>query len=127
MIARHPTADLEADSVSFNISKPLNSCVLHMAGDIDARSAPSIVRHVVTSLDPLEEALVISLSGVRSIDAAGVSALVDLKSELDQRHIRLVMVRPMSSDAWSAIKTSPIGSTIRYFVRPEAALDAIGR
>jgi anti-anti-sigma factor len=127
MIARQTTTDAESDSVSFKISKPLNSCVLHMAGDIDERSAPSIVRHVVTSLDPLEEALVISLSGVRSIDPAGLSALVELKSELDQRHIRVVMVRPMSSDAWAALKSSPIGSTIRYFVRPEAALDAIGR
>jgi ABC-type transporter Mla MlaB component len=98
-----------------------------MAGDIDERVAPSIVRHVVTSLDPLEEALIISLSGVRSIDEAGVSALVDLKSELDNRHIRFVMVRPMSSDAWSALKTSPLASTVRYFIRPEAALDAIGR
>lgn len=69
------------DDMSTTISKVDDTTVLHVAGNVDLLTAPTLREAVREVLDSQPDALVIDLSGVEFLASAGMQVLVTTSHE----------------------------------------------
>lgn len=71
--------------------------VVHVAGRLDARAAPTLARELAAATPPPRRGppqLAIDLSGVTYIDGAGLQVLLDLQDDLAARSGELELLAP---------------------------------
>jgi len=79
------------EPVEIRVSQPPPRAVVHLAGEIDMRSAPTVQGSLLDlTRGPLER-IVLDLSGVNYIDSSGVGTLVVLKREIEKLRAKIVL------------------------------------
>jgi len=75
-----------------------------ITGEVDMSNAPSIRLQIAESVTPEHDALIVDLSELSFIDSAGLHALIELGTVLDERRQQLLLCVPPGSQIRRAIE-----------------------
>ena len=89
-----------------------------LTGEVDMSNATSVRQLIAGSVTPDDDAVVVDLSELSFMDSAGLHAVVELGTVLDERRQKLLLCVPPDS---------PMGRTIEIVGLPQAVSVHAGR
>jgi anti-anti-sigma factor len=75
-----------------------------VTGEVDMSNAASVRQQIVESVTPDDDAMIVDLSELSFIDSAGLHALIELGTVLDERRQQLLLCVPHGSHIERAIE-----------------------
>jgi anti-anti-sigma factor len=99
------------------------TAVVRLAGRCDAAEVEDVIAAVVSVVEDNRTMLVVDLTDVRSIDAAFLTALHDLRGAGDRYGWEVVLVRPLFRHIWRYFEMTALGQSFRHFAGQGAALE----
>ena len=82
-----------------------------VVGEIDAASAAPLKRRLEEVIESTSGAVVLNMSGVSFIDSTGLSALLNLRQHLAERH-RTLTLRDVSAPTRQLLKLTGLGTML---------------
>ena len=94
-----------------------------LTGEVDMSNAASVRQQVAESVTPDDDALLVDLSGLSFIDSAGLHALIELGTVLDERRQQLLLCVPHGSPIGRAIEIIGLSRSISIHADRGEALE----
>jgi anti-sigma B factor antagonist len=91
--------------------------VVTLSGEVDMSNATSVRQRIADSVTPDDTALVVDLAPLSFIDSAGLHALIELGTVLDEKRQRLVLCVPPDDPIARVIEIVGMPRTVS--VRPD--------
>lgn len=101
--------------------------VATISGEVDMSNAASVRRTIAEAVRPDDEALLLDLSGLSFIDSAGLHAVFELSSALDERRQRLFVYAPPGGQVDRTIGIVGMPRAVSVHDSREGALEAARR
>jgi len=95
-----------------------------ITGEVDMSNAPSIRLQIAESVTPEHDALIVDLSELSFIDSAGLHALIELGTVLDERRQQLLLCVPPGSQIRRAIEIVGLPQAISVHADRDEAVEA---
>jgi anti-anti-sigma factor len=95
-----------------------------LTGEIDMSNATSVRQQLAEFVTPEDDALIVDLSELSFIDSAGLHAVIELGTMLEERRQQLVLCVPVGSQTRRAIEIIGIPHTVSVHSEREAAMEA---
>lgn len=95
-----------------------------ITGEVDMSNAASVRLEVAESVTPEHDALIVDLSELSFIDSAGLHALIELGTVLDERRQKLLLCVPQGSQIRRAIEIVGLPQAVSVYADRDEALDA---
>jgi anti-anti-sigma factor len=86
------------------IEREDKTVVAVLTGEVDMSNAASVRQEIAESVTPDDDALLVDLSELSFIDSAGLHALIELGTVLDERRQKLLLCVPHGSTTARAIE-----------------------
>lgn len=92
-----PMAEIRVEREDENV-------VAVLTGEVDMSNAATVRQEIAESVTPDDDALIIDMSGLSFIDSAGLHAMIELGTVLDERRQQLMLCLPPGSTIRRAIE-----------------------
>jgi anti-anti-sigma factor len=98
-----------------------------LSGEIDMSNATSVRQQIAEFVTPENDALIVDLSGLAFIDSAGLHALIELGTLLEERRQQLALCVPPGSPTRRAIDIIGLPRAVSLHSERKDALEALRR
>jgi anti-sigma B factor antagonist len=95
-----------------------------LTGEVDMSNATSVRQEVAASVTPGDDAVVVDLSELAFMDSAGLHAMVELGTALEERRQRLLLCVPNGSPMERAIEIIGLPRAVSVHASRDAAMAA---
>jgi anti-sigma B factor antagonist len=95
-----------------------------LTGEVDMSNAASVRQQIAEAVTPDDDALLVDLSELSFIDSAGLHALIELGTVLDERRQQLFLCVPHGSAIERAIEIIGLPRAISVHSDRDAAMEA---
>jgi len=95
-----------------------------VTGEVDMSNAASVRQQIAESVTPDDDAMIVDLSELSFIDSAGLHALVELGTVLDERRQQLLLCVPHGSPIERAIEIIGLSRAVSVHSDRGEALEA---
>jgi anti-sigma B factor antagonist len=112
-----PLADVRFERVDKTV-------VAVLRGEVDMSNAASVRQQITGSVTPDDDAMIVDLSELSFIDSAGLHALVELGTVLDERRQQLLLCVPDGSPIERAIELVALSRAVPVHSDRDEAMEA---
>ena len=98
--------------------------VATLTGEVDMSNAVSVRQRIAESVTPDDDAVVIDLSELSFMDSAGLHAMVELSTVLDERRQQLLLCVPPGNPMERAIEIIGLPSAVSVHRSRDEAMEA---
>jgi anti-sigma B factor antagonist len=95
-----------------------------LTGEVDMSNATSVRQEVAASVSPDDDAVVVDLSELAFMDSAGLHAMVELGTVLDERRQRLLLCVPQGSPMERAVQIIGLPQAVSVHSSRDDAIEA---
>jgi anti-anti-sigma factor len=95
-----------------------------LSGEVDMSNAASVRLQVAGSVTSDEDALIVDVSELSFMDSAGLHALIELGTVLDERRQQFLLCVPHGSPIERAIEIIGLPHAVRVYANRNEALEA---
>jgi anti-anti-sigma factor len=96
-----------------------------LTGEIDMSNATSVRQQIAESVTPDDDAVIIDMSKLSFIDSAGLHAMIELGTVLDERRQKLLLCLPPKSTIRRAIEIIGLPHAVSVYSDRNEAMDAV--
>jgi anti-anti-sigma factor len=96
-----------------------------LTGEIDMSNATSVRQQIAESVTPDDDAVIIDMSELSFIDSAGLHAMIELGTVLDERRQHLLLCLPPNSTIRRAIEIIGLPHAVAVYSDRNEAMDAV--
>ena len=96
-----------------------------VTGEIDMSNATTVRQQIAESVTPDDDAVVIDLSELSFIDSAGLHAMIELGTVLDERRQQLLLCLPPGSTIRRAIEIIGLPHAVSVYSDRSEAMEAV--
>jgi anti-sigma B factor antagonist len=107
-----------------SVEREDKTVVAVVTGEVDMSNAASVRQQIAESVTPDDDALLIELSNLSFIDSAGLHALIELGTVLDERRQQLLLCVPHGSPIARAIEIVGLSRAISVHSDRGEAIEA---
>ena len=100
--------------------------VVTLSGEVDMSNAPSVRQRIAESITPDDTAAVVDLSHLSFIDSAGLHALIELGTVLEEKRQRLFLCVPQDNPIARVIDIVGMPRSVSVHPDLESAMAAAG-
>lgn len=100
--------------------------VVTLSGEVDMSNAPSVRQRIAESITPEDTAAVVDLSHLSFIDSAGLHALIELGTVLEEKRQRLFLCVPRDNPIARVIDIVGMPRSVSVHPDLESAMAAAG-
>ncbi len=105
------------------IEREEKTAVAVLTGEVDMSNAASVRQQIAESVTPDDDALLVDLSELSFIDSAGLHALIELGTVLDERRQQLLLCVPHDSPIERAIEIIGLSRSVSVHADRGEALE----
>jgi anti-anti-sigma factor len=95
-----------------------------LTGEVDMSNAASVRLQIAESVTSDEDALIIDMSELSFMDSAGLHAMIELSTVLDERRQQLLLCVPHGSPIERAIEIIGLPHAVRVYTDRNEAMEA---
>jgi anti-anti-sigma factor len=106
------------------IEREDKTVVAVLTGEVDMSNAASVRQEIAESVTPDDDALLVDLSELSFIDSAGLHALIELGTVLDERRQKLLLCVPHGSTTARAIEIIGLPRAVSVHADRAEAIEA---
>ena len=96
-----------------------------LTGEVDMSNAATVRQEIAESVTPDDDALIIDMSGLSFIDSAGLHAMIELGTVLDERRQQLMLCLPPGSTIRRAIDIIGLPHAVSVYPDRSEAMEAV--
>jgi anti-anti-sigma factor len=96
-----------------------------LTGEVDMSNAASVRRQIADAVTPDDDALIVDLSGLSFMDSAGLHAVIELGTVLEERRQQLLLCLPHDSPIERAVEIIGLPHAVSVHADRGAAMDAV--
>jgi anti-anti-sigma factor len=96
-----------------------------ITGEVDMSNATSVRQQIAESVTPDDDAVIIDMSELSFIDSAGLHAMIELGTVLDERRQQLLLCLPPNSTIRRAIEIMGLPHAVSVYSDRSEAMDAV--
>jgi anti-sigma B factor antagonist len=96
-----------------------------LTGEIDMSNATSVRQQIAESITPDDDAVIIDMSQLSFIDSAGLHAMIELGTVLDERRQQLLLCLPSKSTIRRAIEIIGLPHAVSVYADRGEAMEAV--
>lgn len=96
-----------------------------LTGEVDMSNATSVRQQIAESVTPDDDAVIIDMSELSFIDSAGLHALIELGTVLDERRQKLLLCLPPGSTIRRAIEIIGLPHAVSVYSDRSEAMEAV--
>ena len=96
-----------------------------LTGEVDMSNAATVRQEIAESVTPDDDALIIDMSGLSFIDSAGLHAMIELGTVLDERRQQLMLCLPPGSTIRRAIDIIGLPHVVSVYPDRSEAMEAV--
>jgi anti-sigma B factor antagonist len=96
-----------------------------LTGEIDMSNATSVRQQIAESVTPDDDAVIIDMSQLSFIDSAGLHAMIELGTVLDERRQQLLLCLPSKSTIRRAIEIIGLPHAVSVYADRGEAMEAV--
>jgi anti-anti-sigma factor len=96
-----------------------------LTGEVDMSNAATVRQEIAESVTPDDDALIIDMSGLSFIDSAGLHAMIELGTVLDERRQQLLLCLPPGSTIRRAIEIIGLPHAVGVYSDRSEAMEAV--
>lgn len=96
-----------------------------LTGEIDMSNATSVRQQIAESVTPDDDAVIIDMSELSFIDSAGLHAMIELGTVLDERRQHLLLCLPPNSTIRRAIEIIGLPHAVAVYSDRNEAMEAV--
>jgi anti-anti-sigma factor len=96
-----------------------------LTGEVDMSNAATVRQEIAESVTPDDDALIIDMSGLSFIDSAGLHAMIELGTVLDERRQQLLLCLPSGSTIRRAIEIIGLPQAVSVYPDRSEAMEAV--
>jgi anti-anti-sigma factor len=89
--------------------------VVFLTGEVDMSNVTSVRQQIEESISPDDDAAIVDASGLSFMDSAGLHALIELHTVLEERRQRLLLCIPHGNPIERAIEIVGLANTISVY------------
>lgn len=113
-----PMAEIRVEREDENV-------VAVLTGEVDMSNAATVRQEIAESVTPDDDALIIDMSGLSFIDSAGLHAMIELGTVLDERRQQLMLCLPPGSTIRRAIDIIGLPHVVSVYPDRSEAMEAV--
>ena len=113
-----PMAEIRVEREDENV-------VAVLTGEVDMSNAATVRQEIAESVTPDDDALIIDMSGLSFIDSAGLHAMIELGTVLDERRQQLLLCLPSGSTIRRAIEIIGLPQAVSVYPDRSEAMEAV--
>ena len=113
-----PMAEIRVEREDENV-------VAVLTGEVDMSNAATVRQEIAESVTPDDDALIIDMSGLSFIDSAGLHAMIELGTVLDERRQQLMLCLPPGSTIRRAIDIIGLPHAVSVYPDRSEAMEAV--
>lgn len=113
-----PMAEIRVEREDENV-------VAVLTGEVDMSNAATVRQEIAESVTPDDDALIIDMSGLSFIDSAGLHAMIELGTVLDERRQQLLLCLPPGSTIRRAIEIIGLPHAVSVYPDRSEAMEAV--
>jgi anti-sigma B factor antagonist len=106
------------------IEREDQTVVAVLTGEVDMSNAASVRQQIAESVTPDDDTLLVDLSQLSFIDSAGLHALIELGTVLDERRQQLLLCVPHGSTTARAIEIVGLPRAVSVYSDRAEAMEA---
>jgi anti-anti-sigma factor len=99
--------------------------IVVLTGEIDMSNATPVRQQIAEGVTPDDEAMIVDLTDLSFIDSAGLHALIELGTALEERRQQLYLCVPHGSQIERAIEIIGLPNAVSVHADRETAMEAI--
>ena len=96
-----------------------------ITGEVDMSNATSVRQEIAASVTPDDDAVIIDMSELSFIDSAGLHAMIELGTVLEERRQQLLLCLPPKSTIRRAIEIIGLPHAVAVYSERSEAMDAV--
>jgi len=96
-----------------------------VTGEVDMSNATSVRQQIAESVTPDDDAVIIDMSELSFIDSAGLHAMIELGTVLDERRQQLLLCLPPDSTIRRAIEIIGLPHAVSVYSDRSEAMEAV--
>ena len=96
-----------------------------ITGEVDMSNATSVRQEIAASVTPDDDAVIIDMSELSFIDSAGLHAMIELGTVLEERRQQLLLCLPPKSTIRRAIEIIGLPHAVSVYADRGEAMDAV--
>jgi len=96
-----------------------------VTGEVDMSNATSVRQQIAESVTPDDDAVIIDMSELSFIDSAGLHAMIELGTVLDERRQQLLLCLPPDSTIRRAIEIIGLPRAVSVYSDRSEAMEAV--